>query len=347
MPPRLADGRLSYGGDYNPEQWAEEVWAEDLRLMQEARVNLVSVGIFSWSLLQPGPDRFDFGWLDRVLDGLHAAGVRADLATATASPPPWFSHQHPESLPITADGTRLWPGGRQAYCPSSPAYRAAVAALVEAIATRYAEHPSLALWHVNNEYGCHVAHCHCETSAAAFRVWLERRYGDLDALNAAWATTFWSQRYDDWAEIGPPRTAPTFANPTQQLDWWRFSSDELRECYRNELAILRRITPAVPVTTNFMTPSFKPVDYFGWAGEIDLISTDHYLRPAEGDTALDLALSGDLTRGLAGGEPWLLMEHSTSAVNWQARNLAKRPGEMRRNSLAHVARGSDGAMFFQ
>jgi beta-galactosidase len=347
MPRPFVQNRLCFGADYNPEQWPEDVWAEDVQLMQQAHVNLVSVGIFSWSLLQPGPDRFDFGWLDQVLDGLHAAGIRADLATATASPPPWFSHQHPESLPMTADGTTLWPGGRQAYCPSSPAYRAAAATLVEAIAGRYAGHPALALWHVNNEYGCHVAHCYCATSAAAFRIWLQRRYGDLDALNAAWATTFWSQRYGDWAEIEPPRTAPTFANPTQQLDWWRFSSDELRECYRNELAILRRLTPDVPVTTNFMTPSFKPVDYFSWAGEIDLVSTDHYLRPAEGDTALDLALSGDLTRGLAGGAPWLLMEHSTSAVNWQPRNLPKRPGEMRRNSLAHVARGSEGAMFFQ
>lgn len=347
MPRLLAQRRLCFGGDYNPEQWPEAVWAEDVRLMQEAGVNLVSVGIFSWSLLQPEPGRFDFGWLDRVLDGLHAGGIRVDLATATASPPPWFSHRHPESLPVTADGTTLRPGARQAYCPSSPAYRAAAVSLVEALAGRYAEHPALAMWHVNNEYGCHVAHCYCATSAAAFRTWLRRRYGDLDGLNAAWATTFWSQRYGDWAEIEPPRSAPTFANPTQQLDWWRFSSDELRDCYRGELEVLRRVTPDVPVTTNFMTPSFKPVDYFGWAGEIDVISTDHYLRPAEGDTALDLALSADLTRGLAGGEPWLLMEHSTSAVNWQPRNIPKRPGEMRRNSLAHIARGADGALFFQ
>jgi beta-galactosidase len=310
-------------------------------------VNLVSVGIFSWALLEPEPGRFDFGWLDRVLDLLHEGGVRVDLATATASPPPWFSRAHPDSLPVTFDGRTLWPGGRQAYCPSSPAYRAAAARLVEQLATRYAGHPALAMWHANNEYGCHVARCYCDVSAAAFRDWLRRRHRDLDALNEAWGTAFWSQHYSRWEEINPPRQAPNFINPTQQLDFARFSSDELLACFRAEREILRRLTPDVPVTTNFMTPAFKPLDYFRWAPEQDLISTDHYLRPAEGDPNLDLALSGDLTRGLAGGRPWLLMEHSTSAVNWQERNLAKRPGQMRRNSLAHVARGSDGALFFQ
>jgi beta-galactosidase len=343
----IALDRLAYGGDYNPEQWPETTWRQDVRLMREAGVNLVSVGIFAWALLEPEPGRFDFGWLDRVLDLLHEGGVRVDLATATASPPPWFSRAHPDSLPVTFDGRTLWPGGRQAYCPSSPAYRAAAARLVEQLATRYAGHPALAMWHANNEYGCHVARCYCDVSAAAFRDWLRRRYRDLDALNEAWGTAFWSQHYSRWDEINPPRQAPNFINPTQQLDFARFSSDELLACFRAEREILRRLTPDVPVTTNFMTPAFKPLDYFKWAPEQDVISTDHYLRPAEGDPNLDLALSGDLTRGLAGGAPWLLMEHSTSAVNWQERNLAKRPGQMRRNSLAHVARGSDGALFFQ
>ncbi|MDA0183121.1 beta-galactosidase [Solirubrobacter phytolaccae] len=344
---RLSTGRVAYGGDYNPEQWPEETWLEDVRLMREAGVNLVTVGVFSWATLQPEPETYDFGWLDRILDLLHANDVRVDLATATASPPPWFSRRHPESLPVTREGTTLWPGGRQAYCPSSGAYREAATKLVHRLATRYAEHPALELWHVNNEYGCHVSACYCDVSAAAFRAWLRDRYTTLDALNDAWGTAFWSQRYYDWEEIHPPRAAPTFPNPSQQLDFARFSSDELLECYRAELAVLRRVTPDVPVTTNFMTPSFKPVDYFAWAPDVDVVSTDHYLRPHEGDANLDLALSGDLTRGLAGGRPWLLMEHSTSAVNWQPVNLAKAPGELRRNSLAHLARGSNGALFFQ
>ena len=338
---------LCYGGDYNPEQWPEQVWADDVALMREAGVNLVSVGIFSWALLEPEEGMYEFGWLDRVLELLHGGGIAVDLATATASPPPWFSRAYPESLPVTADGTRLWPGSRQAYCPSSPRYRAAAVTLAEQLATRYADHPALAMWHVNNEYGCHVSRCFCDTSAAGFRRWLRDRYGTLDGLNAAWGTAFWSQRYHDWEEIHPPRATPTFGNPTQALDFRRFSSDELLECYRAERDVLHRITPDKPVTTNFMLPTFDGVDYRSWAPEQDLVSNDHYLRAEDPENHIDLALGADLTRSLGGGDPWLLMEHSTSAVNWQPRNVAKAPGQLRRNSLAHVARGADGAMFFQ
>lgn len=339
---------MAYGGDYNPEQWPEQTWPKDIALMREAKVNLVSVGIFSWALIQPGPDTFEFGWLDRVMDLLHEGGIRVDLATATASPPPWLSRKHPETLPVTADGTRLWPGARQAFCPSSPVVRNYGLRLVEAIATRYVEHPALALWHVSNELGCHNAHCFCDVSAAAFRAWLRRRYGGLDALNDAWGTAFWSQRYGDWEEILPPRSAPTFPNPTQRLDWFRFSSDQLLDNVRAERELLHRITPDVPVTTNLMVSSHvKYMDYLSWGHELDLVSNDHYLDAADPEAHVELAFSADLTRGVALGEPWLLMEHSTSAVNWQPRNIAKQPGELVRNSLQHVARGSDGALFFQ
>jgi len=340
-------GGLAYGGDYNPEQWPEHVWSEDVALMREAGVTLVTVGVFSWALLEPKEGSYEFGWLDRVLDLLHEGGVAVDLATATASPPPWFSRAHPESLPVTRDGRTLWPGGRQAYCPSSPAYRAAAVALTEQVATRYAGHPALAMWHSGNEYGCHVARCWCDISAAAFRGWLRRRYGTLEALNDAWGTAFWSQHYGDWEEVVPPREAPNFVNPTSQLDFRRFSSDELLDHFRAERDVLHRVSPGVPVTTNLMLPSFGELDYTTWAPELDLLSNDHYLRAEDPDNAADLALGADLSRSLAGGAPWLLMEHSTSAVNWQPRNLAKQPGQLRRNSLAHVGRGSDGAMFFQ
>ncbi|MET7833695.1 beta-galactosidase [Micromonospora sediminicola] len=336
-----------YGADYNPEQWPEEVWAEDVALMRQAGVNLVSVGIFSWALLEPAPDRYEFGWLDRALDLLHAGGIRVDLATATASPPPWLAHRHPETLPRRADGTVLWPGGRQAYCPSSPVFRDRSLRLVEAVARRYAAHPSVVLWHVSNELGCHNVHCYCDVSAEAFRRWLRERYGDLDALNAAWGTAFWSQRYHDWAEVNPPRAAPTFANPTQQLDFLRFSSDEQRAQLRAERELLNRLVPQ-PVTTNFMIGTgIKYLDYHSWASDVDVVANDHYLTAADPRPQVNLALAADQTRGVAGGAPWLLMEHSTSAVNWQPRNIAKTPGQMRRNSLAHVARGADGVLFFQ
>lgn len=352
MTVRLLDDRLpgiAYGGDYNPEQWPEEVWAEDVRLMREACVNLVSLGIFSWSWLQPAEDRFEFGWLDRILDLLHEGGVRVDLATATASPPPWLSRQHPEMLPVLADGQRLWPGARQHYCPSSPVYREAARRLVEALASRYGKHPAVVMWHVNNEYGCHVPACYCEVSAADFRAWLRRRYGSVEALNQAWGTAFWSQRYGDWEEILPPRRTPTWPNPSQQLDFQRFSSDALLACYEVELAVLRRLTPELPVTTNFMGSMglFKPLDYWRWAAREDIVSYDCYPDPADPEAPVWSALGYDLMRSLGQGRPWLLMEQTASRVNWRPVNVAKAPGQMRLWSYQALARGADGILFFQ
>jgi beta-galactosidase len=337
---------LAYGGDYNPEQWPEEVWAEDVTLMRHAGVNLVSVGIFSWALVEPAPGRYDFGWLDRVLDLLHGAEISVDLATPTAAPPAWL-HRHPAVRPVTRDGLVLGGGARATFCPSSTEYAAAAAGITERLAARYGEHPALVMWHVHNEYGGHVPACYCDRCAAAFRVWLRRRYADLDGLNGAWGTTFWGQRYGDWEEIDPPRLAPTAVNPTQRLDYMRFASDALLDCFRAERDVLHRISPGVPVTTNFMASNCKNIDYWAWASEVDVVANDHYLRAEDRDNHVDLALAADLTRSLARGAPWLLMEHSTSAVNWQPRNLAKRPGEMRRNSLGHVARGADSVLFFQ
>lgn len=168
---------MFFGGDYNPEQWSEEVWAEDARLMREAGGNLVSLGVFAWAYVEPTPGRFEFSWLDRVMALLHEHGVSVNLATATASPPPWLAHDHPETLPITAEGVRMWPGARQHYCPSSPVYREHALRLVRNLAERYRAHPALAMWHVNNDYGCHVSECHCNVSAEAFRAWLRDRKG--------------------------------------------------------------------------------------------------------------------------------------------------------------------------
>jgi len=343
--PRL-DG-IAYGGEYNPEQWPEDVWEQDVALMREAGVTLVSVGIFSWGMLEPRPGEYAFGWLDKVLGLLHDAGIAVDLGTPTAAPPPWFLRRHPEARPVTRDGLVLGGGSRQAYCPSSPAYAAATAGITRQLAQRYAAHPAVVLWHVNNEYGAPLGECYCETSAAAFRSWLCGRYGDLETLNDHWGAAFWSQRYGDWDEIDVPRTSTTVVNPAQRLDFARFSSDALLDCFRRERDILHELSPGIPVTTNFMANNCKSVDYWRWAPEVDVISNDNYLTAEDPEGYLGLAMSADLTRSLAGGSPWLLMEHSTSAVSWQPRNLAKEPGEMRRNSLAHLARGADGLLFFQ
>ncbi|GAA4310147.1 beta-galactosidase [Streptomyces venetus] len=341
--------RLAFGGDYNPEQWPESVWQEDVRLMREAGVTMVSVGIFSWALLEPSPGAYDFGWLDRLLDLLHENGIRVDLGTPTVCPPVWFYRAHPEALPVTADGARHEFGSRAAICHSNTDYRTAAAGITTALAERYGDHPALAMWHVHNEYGVPVSACYCDSCAAHFRRWLATTYGTVDAVNEAWGTAFWGQRYTDLEQINPPRLSPTVGNPGQALDYKRFADATMRENFRTERDILHRLSPGVPVTTNFMTALSQcdSVDYWAWGREVDIVTNDHYLITDGRRTHVNLAMAADLTRSVAGGAPWLLLEHSTSGVNWQPRNPAKAPGQMARNSLTHVARGSEGAMFFQ
>ncbi|MGH3207327.1 MAG: beta-galactosidase [Trebonia sp.] len=337
---------IAYGGDYNPEQWPESTWAEDIRLMAEAGVNLVTVGVFSWSRLQPAPGELTAGWLDRVLDLLAEAGIGVDLATGTASPPPWLVTAHPEILPVTVDGRRLAPGARQHYCPSAPAFRAAAVDLATRMARRYAGHPAVTMWHVGNEYGCHVPACYCELSAEAFRNWLLARYGELGRLNEAWGGAVWSQDYTSWDQVGPPRAAPTFVNPAQQLDFARFSSGELLACYRAERDAVAVHSQAMPVTTNVMG-LFRPVDQFRWAAELDVVSVDSYPDPADAESHLLSAMTCDLTRSVGGGRPWVLMEQAPNAVNWRAVNVPKAPGQHRAISLQAVARGGDAVLSFQ
>ncbi|MBM4795475.1 beta-galactosidase [Streptomyces sioyaensis] len=337
---------IRFGGDYNPEQWPKEVWAEDLKLMKAAHVNMVTAGIFSWARVEPRPGAWDFGWFDRVMDGLAGAGIAVCLATMTASPPPWLSRAHPGILPEDADGRRRWPGGRQHYCPSSPVYRTHAVRLVEQLAARYAGHPALAMWHVGNEYGCHTRQCYCEVSADDFRRWLRARYGGIEALNAAWSTAFWSQAYGDFDEVLPPRTAPTFPNPAQQLDYLRFGDEALRACYLAEKAVLERVTPGVPVTTNLM-PQHKPVDAFAWAPHMDAMALDFYQDPYVPDDHIRAGYVFDLMRSARDGKPWMLLEQAPGAVNWRPRNGPKPPGAMRLWSWQAVAQGADAVLYFQ
>ncbi|MFI6698548.1 beta-galactosidase [Streptomyces sp. NPDC050509] len=338
---------FAYGADYNPEQWPREVWHEDIRLMREAGVNIVSLAIFSWARIQPAPDVWEFGWLDEIMDLLHAGGISVDLATATASPPPWLTTLHPEILPVGPHGETVWPGARQHWRPTSPVFRTYALKLATKMAERYGGHPALVAWHVSNELGCHNIYDFSDDAARAFRIWLAARYGTVEALNHAWGTDFWSQRYTEWGQILPPRLAASHPNPTQQLDFKRFSSDALKEHLRAEREVLYRLTPEVPVTTNFMVMGeTKGMHYADWAREVDFVSNDHYVHP--GPQGLDeLSFSANLTGSIAGGHPWFLMEHSTSAVNWQPVNLAKREGELARDSLLHVAHGADAVCYFQ
>ncbi len=337
-------GTILYGGDYNPEQWSEEIWRDDMRLMKLAAVNMVSINIFSWAQLEPQPERYFFEGLDRILDLLHEHGIMADLATATASPPTWMSRLYPSMLPVTREGIRMSHGSRQHYCPNSPDFRRKSAALVQHLAERYARHPALKMWHLNNEYGCHTSQCYCDNCVTAFRTWLQARYITLEKLNDAWGTNFWSQRYYDWEDILPPRISPAQNNPGQVLDYWRFMDDSLLGCYRVEEDILRKITPHIPLTTNLMT-TFKPVDGYKWAKHMDVVSFDIY--PARTTPVWWSAWQHDIMRSFKGGQPHMVMEQSPSQINWMEQNPHKRPGQMRLQALQAIAHGADGVMFFQ
>ncbi len=338
-----ADLGLLYGGDYNPEQWAPSVWREDARLMRAAGVNLVTVGVWSWARIEPEPGVRDFAWLDEVLDLLHAHGIAVDLATPTASPPPWLGVEHPETLPVDRDGVRLVAGSRNQFAPSSRRYRAAALAIARDLAARYATHPAVRMWHVGNEYG---QVDHGPEAEREFRCWLRERYGTIDGLNEAWGTAFWSQRYRSFDDVVPPRRMPYLVNPTQSLDFRRFTSDELLACYREQHAALREAGVTTPVTTNFM--GFFPLaDYWSWADAVDVVADDQYPDHADPRSPADAALVQDLMRGLGGGAPWLLLEQAVGATSWREHNLPKSPERMRLDSLQAVARGADGVCFFQ
>ncbi|WP_328875615.1 beta-galactosidase [Streptomyces sp. NBC_00287] len=336
-------GGLAFGGDYNPEQWDEPVWKEDDELMRRARVNLATLGVFSWALLEPEEGRYDFARLDAHIDRLHANGVAVDLATPTASPPPWFTLAHPDALPVAPDGTRLVHGSRDTYCLAAPAYRNAARRIASALAERYGDHPALALWHVHNEYG---TLCWCDHTAAAFRVWLRARHGSLDALNEAWGTAFWSQHYTSWEQVLPPRATQWHKNPGQALDFRRFWSDEIITAYGEQRDAIRAHSDR-PVTTNLMLPAYQNVDLWAFARELDVVTSDQYPTAPGLDAAASAACHADRTRSLGGGRPWLLMEQGTNTVYDSGRILGKEPGEILRHTLGHIARGSEGALFFQ
>ncbi|MER5717696.1 beta-galactosidase [Streptomyces sp. NPDC002132] len=343
--PGLADatrGRLLFGGDYNPEQWPEGTWHDDVRLMRDAGVNSVTLGVFSWSRIEPRPGAREFGWLDKLMDLMHDNGVGVVLATPTSSPPPWLGRLHPETLPRDEHGGIEWWGGRQHFSHSSAVYRRHAAAVTEDLAARYGRHPALTLWHINNEY---CTYDHGDEAAAAFRRWLRERYGTLDALNEAWGTAFWGQGYDTWDGILPARRTHYLRNPAQLLDFRRFTSDALLECYLAERDIVARHSPHIPVTTNFM-PLWSGLDAWRWAEEEDVVSVDLYPDPRDPYGAQAGALVQDLTRSQARG-PWMLMEQAAGPVNWRGVNHPKPRGVNRLWSLQAVARGADAVCYFQ
>ncbi|MFE9111106.1 beta-galactosidase [Streptomyces collinus] len=340
--------KIRYGGDYNPEQWPQEVWDEDHRLFTRAGIDTLTVGVFTWSLTQPAPDTYDFTVLDRILDRAATEGRRVCLATGTAALPPWLAKRHPEVNRTDFEGRRHRYGQRHDFCPSSPAYREHAIALASRLAERYAHHPVLLAWHINNEYG---GACYCERCAEAFRQWLRDRHGTLDALNDAWCTTFWSHRYTDWDQIEPPnaltehwRGPDHTAFQGTTLDYFRFTTDALLGCFLAEKEAIRAHDPDTPVTTNFMG-LFRPLDYHRWAPHLDFASWDNY--PPLDAPPTRPALAHDLMRGLKDGAPFWLMEQTPSTTACRDVNPLRRPGELRLATFQAIAHGADAALYFQ
>ena len=339
---RARIGGFAFGGDYNPEQWNRAVWDEDVRLMRDAGVNLVTLGVFAWASLEPEPGTFTFGWLDEAMDLLHANGISVDLATPTAAPPAWLAYEHPQTLPVAEDGHVFGFGNRLQFDPTSSVYRQHAAGITRALAERYSRHPALAMWHIGNEFGP-VAYT--PSSANAFRAWLRRKYGDLDTLNDAWYTRFWSQRYTSWDQVCPPEMPRSWSNPVRRLDFTRFISDALLECFTAERDIVRGYRDDIPVVTNFMR-FYKRADYWRWAREEDAVALDIYPDPGQDDSLVAAALNYDLMRSLR-AQPWILMEQAASAVSQWTVNSPKRPGLMRLGSYQAIAHGADSVLFFQ
>lgn len=346
--PPFRPSSLLFGGDYSPEQWPESVWLEDVALMREAGVNTATLGVFSWGMLEIDDDHWDWDWFDRVIDLLADSGIDVDLATPTASPPIWLHREHPEILPVDRRGIRYHQGGRLQWCPSHPVWQRYSQRIVERLGERYGTHPAVTMWHVGNELGGGNRRCYCPASTTAFQNWLTLRYERVDALNAAWGTAFWGHRYRRFDDVIAPLDSESAQNPSLLLDFDRFSSDALLAHFRSERDTLRDAGVRTPITTNLMVaPHGSVADYAGWVGDLDVLAIDHYTIADDPHRERELAFVASRTRGLDPSRPWLVMEHSTSAVNWQRRNPPKSPGEMTRNSLQHIAHGADGALFFQ
>ncbi|MEK3902453.1 beta-galactosidase [Paenibacillus sp. FSL R7-0179] len=339
--------KIWYGGDYNPEQWEAPVWAEDERMFKLAGIDVATINVFSWALIQPSEDTYDFTGLDELIDRLYKNGTYVCLATGTGAHPAWMAHRYPEVTRVDVQGRKRKFGGRHNSNPNSAVYRKYAALLAGKLAERYKDHPGLVAWHISNEYG---GYDYSEQSEAAFRVWLKERYGTLDTLNRAWNTRFWGHTFYDWEEIVVPNelSEEWGGNRTNfqgiSLDYRRFMSDSLLECYILEYEAIKAHSKDIPVTTNLM--GFYPeLDYFKWAKYMDVISWDNY--PSLDTPVSYTAMTHDLMRGLKNGQPFMLMEQTPSQQNWQPYNSLKRPGVMRLWSYQAVARGADTVLFFQ
>ncbi len=336
-----------HGGDYNPDQWLDrpDILKRDIELMKEAHINCVSVGIFSWTKLEPEEGKYDLDWLGEIIDNLYQNGIYTVLATPSGSKPVWMSEKYPEIRRVQADLVRDETGGRHNHCYTSPIYREKVKAIDSALAQRFASHPGVILWHLSNEYG---GVCYCPLCQAAFREWLKKKYGTLENLNHQWWTAFWSHTYTDWEQIHPPLEKGERSTHGLTLDWKRFTTDQVIDFVKLERDAVKAAAPELPVTTNFMY-YFDTYNYFKFKDELDVISWDSYPLWKAGDNsevAASVALWHDVMRSVK-GQPFLLMESTPSVTNWLPVSRMKRPGMHMAASMQAVAHGSNSVQYFQ
>ncbi|RXZ79431.1 beta-galactosidase [Paenibacillaceae bacterium] len=341
--------QMMHGADYNPEQWLcrPDILEEDMRLMPLAKCNVMAIGMFSWSMLEPTEGEFQFRWMDDIMDKLHSNGIFTILGTPSGARPAWLAKKYPEVLRVRPERIRNLFGLRHNHCYTSPVYREKVRIINTMLAERYRNHPGLLLWHISNEYG---GECHCDLCQTAFRSWLQKKYDyDLKRLNEVWYTTFWSHVYSDWEEIESPSPIGEHKLHGLQLDWKRFVTDQSIDFMNWEIEPLKRVTPDIPVTTNFMGGSI--IDYAQMAKHVDIVSWDSYPRwhdrCPDWQTACWTAFSHDRYRSLKPGQPFLLMESTPSMTNWQEVSKLKRPGMHVLSSIQAVAHGSDSVQYFQ
>lgn len=340
---------IIHGGDYNPDQWIDtpEIWDEDMRLMNSAHVNSATVGIFSWAMLEPEENVYNFDFLDKILDKLHENGKDVILATPSGARPVWLAQKYPEVLRVEESGIRNEYGVRHNHCLTSPVYREKVRKINTLLAERYKDHPAVKMWHISNEY---CGECHCELCQEAFREWLKKEYhNDLNELNFKWWNGFWSHQVTDWSQINSPKFRGENHVSAMKLAWRRFVTDSHISFFENEIAPLREITPDIPITTNFMK-MYDGIDYQKFSKHLDLVSWDNYPAWDKGNNineALDTAFVHDAFRTMGGGKPFFMMESTPSLVNWHDVNKLPRPYRQELSSIQAVAHGADSVQYFQ
>lgn len=343
---------MLHGGDYNPEQWLDcpEILKEDIELMKKAHVNCVTLGVFSWAVLEPEEGKFNFGWLKEIIDRLYANEISVILATPTGAMPHWMTEKYPEVMQVGADGRRNLPGKRHNFCYTSAKMREKTRRIDEKLAKDFGNHPAVLLWHISNELGGNFGDgsCHCDECNAAFRKWLKDKYGSLEEVNKAWWSTFWSHIYTDWEQIHSP--VPNGENLLHglNLDWRRFVTCQMTDFCRWEIDSVREYSK-LPVTTNFMF-FFKSLDYYELHKCMDVVSWDSYpfwhKNKDEVPVAVKTAAVHSMMRSMK-KKPFLLMESTPSCINWRAFNPVKRPQMHMLSSMQAVAHGSDSVQYFQ